>query len=263
MRRSERLSEIVEILRDGRLHLARDIASALEVSERTIYRDVVTLAASGVPVEGERGVGYLLREPVFLPPLALSPTELEALSLGMSLVQEIADVELQEGARTLNEKIASHVFNRRKVPEAWGFGLYEFKRVRDGLTTMPTLRRAIRDRCKLSIDYHSLAGKRSVRTIRPLQTDYWGQAWTLSAWCEERHAFRVFRIDRIGRCEETGARFEDEPGKTIEDYLRHVDVRMSADRPAKRSPADHAEPDTTQAQTGKTERTRSNGLSSA
>ena len=72
MRRSERLTEIVEIIRDGRLHLARDIAEALEVSERTIYRDIATLIASGVPVDGERGVGYMLREPVFLPPLALS-----------------------------------------------------------------------------------------------------------------------------------------------------------------------------------------------
>ncbi|MEO0752236.1 MAG: HTH domain-containing protein [Pseudomonadota bacterium] len=91
MRRSERLTEIVEIIKDGRLHLARDIAEALEVSERTVYRDIATLIASGVPVEGERGVGYLLKEPVFLPPLALSMTELEALSLGMSIVQEVAD----------------------------------------------------------------------------------------------------------------------------------------------------------------------------
>lgn len=71
MRRSERLTEIVEIIRDGRLHLARDIAAALAVSERTVYRDIATLIASGVPVEGERGVGYLLREPVFLTPAGL------------------------------------------------------------------------------------------------------------------------------------------------------------------------------------------------
>ena len=125
MRRSERLTEIIEIIRDGRLHLARDMAEALEVSERTIYRDIATLIASGVPVEGERGVGYLLREPVFLPPLALSLTELEALSLGMSIVQEVADTELREGARTLHEKIASYAPNRRKSPKSWGFGLYE------------------------------------------------------------------------------------------------------------------------------------------
>jgi predicted DNA-binding transcriptional regulator YafY len=230
MRRSERLTEIVEIIRDGRLHLARHIAAALDVSERTVYRDIATLIASGVPVEGERGVGYLLREPVFLPPLALSVTELEALSLGMSLVQEIADEELRQAAKTLHEKIASHAPNRRKTPEAWGFGLYEFQRVRDGLRHMPVLRRAIRDRCKLRIGYRSLPGERSDRIIRPLQTDYWGKVWTLSAWCERRSDFRAFRVDLIASCEETGARFEDEPGKTVGDYLKHVDDQIDAER---------------------------------
>lgn len=230
MRRSERLTEIVEIVRDGRLHLARDIAAALEVSERTVYRDIVTLIASGVPVEGERGVGYLLREPVFLPPLALSLTELEAFSLGMALVQEIADEELREGAKSLHAKIAKHALNRRKLPETWGFGLYEFKRLRNGLKYMPTLRRAIRERCKLRIEYQSLTGERSDRIIRPLQTDYWGRVWTLSAWCERRGDFRAFRIDRIDQCEEINALFEDEPGKTIKDYLKLVDERISEDR---------------------------------
>lgn len=232
MRRSERLTEIVEIIRDGRLHRARELAGALEVSERTVYRDIATLIASGVPVEGERGVGYLLRETVFLPPLALSLVELEALSLGMSLVQEIADEELRAGAKTLHEKIASHAINRRKTPETWGVGLYEFKSVRDGLKHMSALRRAIRERGKLRIGYRSLAGERSDRTIRPLQTDYWGRVWTLSAWCERQGDFRAFRIDRIDWCEETGAAFEDEPGKTLQDYLRHVGEKMSADRKA-------------------------------
>jgi predicted DNA-binding transcriptional regulator YafY len=222
-------------MRDGRLHLARDIAGALEVSERTVYRDIATLVASGVPVEGERGVGYLLREPVFLPPLALSLAELEALSLGMSIVQEIADEELRAAARTIHEKIAGHAPNRRKTPEAWGFGLYEFRRVRDGLAHMPVLRRAIRERSKLRIAYRSLAGEISDRTVRPLQTDYWGRVWTLSAWCERRGDFRAFRVDRIERCEETGARFEDEPGKTIGDYLRHVGEGLRADGAAERS----------------------------
>jgi predicted DNA-binding transcriptional regulator YafY len=222
VRRSERLTEIVEIIKDGRLHLARDIAEKLEVSERSVYRDIATLIASGVPVEGERGVGYLLREPVFLPPLALSMTELEALSLGMSIVQEVADEELRLGAKTLHEKIASHAPNRRKSPDSWGFGLYEFKRVRDGLKFMPILRRAIREHEVLHITYHSLSDERSERTIRPLQTDYWGRVWTLSTWCEAREGFRAFRIDRILNCKPTGRTFEDEPGKTIEDYLKHV-----------------------------------------
>lgn len=222
MRRSERLSEIVEIVRDGRLHLARDLAEALEVSERTIYRDIGTLIASGVPIEGERGVGYLLREPIFLTPLALSLSELEALSLGMSIVQEVADTELQGAARMLHEKIASHAPNRRKTPDSWGFGLYEFERVRGGLEHMPLLRRAIRDRLKVRLTYLSLSDELSERVIRPLQTDYWGRVWTCSAWCELRQGFRAFRIDRMTGCDVTGEVFAAEPGKTIEDYLRHV-----------------------------------------
>jgi len=229
MRRSERLTEIVEIIRDGRLHLARDIAAALEVSERTIYRDIATLAASGVPVEGERGVGYLLREPVFLPPLALSVSELEALSLGMSIVQEVADEELRRSAKTLHQKIASYAPNRRQSPKSWGFGLYEFKRVRDGLKFMPILRRAIRDRVMLQLRYKSLSEKQSERKVRPLQTDYWGRVWTLSAWCETRKDFRAFRIDRILNCQPSGQAFEDEPGKTIEDYLKHVQQKSGTD----------------------------------
>ncbi|MFN8733765.1 MAG: helix-turn-helix transcriptional regulator, partial [Hyphomonadaceae bacterium] len=124
MRRSERLAEIVEIVRDGRLHLARDIADALEVSVRTIYRDIDTLVASGVPIDGERGVGYMLREPVFLPPMALSFTELEALSLGMSIVQAAADTELQEAAKRVMDKVGQHASNRRQAPKSWGFGVY-------------------------------------------------------------------------------------------------------------------------------------------
>ncbi|MEM8838593.1 MAG: YafY family protein [Pseudomonadota bacterium] len=222
MRRSERLSDLIDIVRDGRLHRARDLADQLEVSERTIYRDIDTLIANGVPIEGERGVGYLLREPVFLPPLALSITELEALSLGMSLVQEIADPELQEAAKTLHTKIASHAPNRKKTPEAWGFGLYAFEHVRRGLTHMPVLRSALRAKGKLEISYQSLDDSTSTRIIRPLQTDYWGKVWTLTSWCELRSDFRAFRVDRITSCRETGAGFQDEPGKRIEDYVARV-----------------------------------------
>lgn len=230
MRRSERLAEIVEIVRDGRLHLARDIADALEVSVRTVYRDIDTLVASGVPIDGERGVGYLLREPVFLPPMALSLTELEALSLGMAIVQEAADEELQAAAKTLLSKVGDHASNRRRAPKSWGFGVYAFERAQEGFRDMPLLRRAIREGLKLRIEYLSLAGAPSVRIIRPLQTDYWGRVWTCSAWCERRDGFRAFRIDRMQTIEPTGKTFQPEMGKTIEDYLKHVAEQMDRDK---------------------------------
>jgi predicted DNA-binding transcriptional regulator YafY len=111
-----------------------------------------------------------------------------------------------------------------------GGGLHEFQSVRAGLRHMPMIRRAIREKRKLCIGYRSLAGEPSDRIIRPLQTDYWGKAWTLSAWCERRNDFRAFRVDLIASCAETGERFDDEPGKTVGDYLRLVDERLSVEK---------------------------------
>lgn len=222
MQRSARLAEIVEIVRDGRLHLARDIADALEVSVRTIYRDIDTLVASGVPIDGERGIGYMLREPVFLPPMALSLAELEALNLGMAIVQEAADEEMQAAARGVMDKVGEHASNRRHAPKSWGFGVYAFESEQKGFKHMPLLRRAIRERLKLQISYRSLAEETSARVIRPLQTEYWGRVWTVSAWCELRGGFRAFRIDRMETCAATGQRFQPEAGKTIQDYLDYV-----------------------------------------
>lgn len=175
MRRSDRLSEIIEIVRDGRLHLARDIADALGVSIRTVYRDMDTLVASGVPLEGERGVGYLLREPVILPPMTLSLSELEALHLGMAMVQSAADDELQRAAKTLLDKVAETASNRRRAPKNWGFGVYPMAQAQLGFKHMPTIRTAIREGQVLRIEYVSLDDQRSTRTIRPLLTEYWGR----------------------------------------------------------------------------------------
>ena len=227
MRRAERLAEIVEIVRDGRLHRAAEIAAALGVSERTVYRDMDALAASGVPIEGERGVGYILREPVFLPPLALSLTELEALSLGMAIVRETADEELRAAAASLLGKLEGHASVRRRSPKAWGFGVYAFDLAREGFAHMPLLRRAIREGLVLDLRYRSLAGEVTARAVRPLEIDFWGRVWTLAAWCERREDFRAFRLDRIEACDEAGRTFVPEPGRTIEDYLAQVAAQMA------------------------------------
>lgn len=235
VQRSERLGEIIEIFRDGRLHFARDIAAALEVSVRTIYRDIDALVASGVPVDGERGVGYMLREPVFHLPMTLSLIEVEALSLGMAIVQEVADEDLQAAAKALIGKVGDHVSNRRRAPKSWGFNVYGPGRVREGRRHLPILRKAIREGSKLRISYVSLSEESSERVIRPLQTEYWGSVWTCSAWCELRNGFRAFRIDQIVSCVPTGELFKPEVGKTIEDFLEHVGT--SVDRDGSRSPA--------------------------
>ena len=107
MPRTDRLFDLIQILRDGRLHKAAEMAQVLEVSVRTIWRDMATLMASGMPVEGERGIGYILRAPITLPPMILTSAELEAFRLGVRLVADGADAGLARAARSLASKIGS------------------------------------------------------------------------------------------------------------------------------------------------------------
>jgi len=223
MRRTDRLFDLVTILRDGRLHRAQDLAERLEVSVRTIYRDMDTLQGSGIPVEGERGVGYMLTAPVTLPPLNLTLLELEALELGMAVVAEAADPELQNAARSLSSKVDAVLPDDRSAPKAgWGFAVYPFADAARGFRHMPVLRAAIRARQKLELAYRDEHGRETQRVIRPLQMEYWGRVWTLTAWCETRADFRVFRVDRIADLSTRPEMFVDEPGKSLADYLDRV-----------------------------------------
>ncbi|WP_170338327.1 helix-turn-helix transcriptional regulator [Ruegeria arenilitoris] len=219
MRRTDRLFDIIQILRDGKLHRAQDIADRLEVSVRTIYRDMDTLVASGVPVEGERGVGYMVREQITLPPLNLTPGELEALNLGMAIVAEAADPDLKAAADSLAAKIDA-VLPTQVVAEAdaWKFAVYPFADAARGLAHMAPIRAAIKSRQKLRLTYRRIDGTLTERTIRPLHMEYWGRVWTLTAWCELRDAFRVFRIDLIESVTPLPEIFADEPGKRLADY---------------------------------------------
>ena len=219
MRRTDRLFDIIQILRDGKLHTAQGIAEVCEVSVRTIYRDMDTLVASGVPVQGERGVGYMITEAISLPPLTLTTEELEALNLGMAIVAEAADETLKSAAQSLADKIDA-VLPERTVADAdkWKFAVYPFADAVRGFAQMPTLRAAIRARQKLRLTYHSKGDRISTRTIRPLHMEYWGRVWTLTAWCELRNDFRVFRVDLIQSAEALPEMFVDEPGKRLSDY---------------------------------------------
>lgn len=219
MRRTDRLFDIIQILRDGKLHRAQDIADRLEVSVRTIYRDMDTLVASGVPVEGERGVGYMVREQITLPPLNLTPAELEALNLGMAIVAQAADPDLKTAAETLADKIDA-VLPTQVIAEAdaWKFAVYPFADAARGLAHMAPIRAAIKSRQKLHLSYRRIDGTLTDRTIRPLHMEYWGRVWTLTAWCELRQGFRVFRIDLIEAVQPLPELFTDEPGKRLSDF---------------------------------------------
>lgn len=224
MRRTDRLFELIQLLRDGRLHRGADLAETLGVSLRTLYRDMDTLVASGIPVEGERGLGYMMTAPITLPPLNLTLNELEALHLGLSVVTRAADEEMQKAADSLAAKIDAVLPEDRAAPSAgWGFAVYPFAEAARGFVHMAPLRAAIRARRKVDLEYRSLSDETSKRTVRPLQMEYWGRVWTLTAWCELREAFRVFRVDRIATLDVGTDGFEEEPGKTLADYLASVD----------------------------------------
>ncbi|MFN5998062.1 MAG: helix-turn-helix transcriptional regulator [Paracoccaceae bacterium] len=215
MRRTDRLFELIQILRDGRLHTARDMADRLEVSVRTLWRDMATLIASGLPVEGERGVGYILREPVTLPPLTLTPDEVQALTLGLALVSRGADPSLTRAAESLQGKVAAVLPARLLEGIGQDTWVFPGDEAMAAARHLPGLRRAIRLRERVVIAYVDDAGRASERPVRPLLLEFWGRVWTLASWCETRNDFRSFRVDRIESLVLTGATFPDEPGRDL------------------------------------------------
>lgn len=219
MARSDRLIDLIQILRDGRLHRGKDIAARLGVSLRTVYRDMDTLIASGLPVEGERGIGYVMTSPITLPPLNLTLTELEALHLGLAVVARAGDPELQAAAQSLTERIDASLPEDRAAPaSAQGFAVYPFAEVARGFVHMAPLRAAIRSRRKVVVTYQG-----NEHVLRPLQLEYWGRVWTVTAWSEGQDAFVVLRVDRLATLDVTFDSFEEEPGKTLADYLADVE----------------------------------------
>lgn len=224
MRRTDRLFDLIQILRDGRLHTARDMAERLEVSTRTLWRDMATLIASGLPVDGERGVGYILREPITLPPLTLTEDETEALSLALRLLSEGADPGMAGAVARLSGKIMAALPASRAAhadPPVWIFpGTEALAAARH----LPDLRRAIRLGAVLEIAYADAAGRDTLRAVRPLVLEFWGRVWTLATWCEERGDFRSFRVDRIAAIRDTGRAAPPEPGRDLAAWRARMGV---------------------------------------
>jgi predicted DNA-binding transcriptional regulator YafY len=214
MPRKDRLFDIVQILRDGSLHRAGDLAARLDVSVRTIWRDMAALAAGGLPVEGARGVGYRLREPTTLPPMALTRDEFEALRLGIALVAGAADPTIARAAASLRAKIGAVAPGRAQDPGSDSFVFASAEAAR-AAPHLALIRRAIRDHLTLSLAYRAIGAQR----VRPLHLDYWGKGWTLVAYVDNMHDFKVFRVDLVTSIAHDGGAFLPEPGRTYEDYL--------------------------------------------
>jgi len=222
MRRADRLFQIVQLLRGGRLVTARMLAEKLEVSERTIYRDIADLVGSGVPIEGEAGVGYLMRAGFDLPPLMFTRAEIVALVAGARLIRAWGGLEMAEAAEEALVKIGAVLPDpEREKAEGLQIHASTMPLAMDEATRrrLDGIERAVDARDRLAMGYGDESGAETARIIRPLSLIFWGRTWTLIAWCELRDDFRMFRVDRI-REMESGARFRMEPGKTLQDFYR-------------------------------------------
>lgn len=210
MRKASRLFEIIQILRLAKGTVtAADIAARLEVTVRSVYRDIAALQAMRVPIEGERGIGYILRPGFDLPPLMFSIEEMEAIVLSLALLERTGDIELKQAAKRVSAKIAGavppplrQIFDANAL-HAWGFAAPSASAI-----DLSLVRRAIRDEEKLDLAYRDEYGRATERMIRPIALIYYAETANIVAWCELRQAIRNFRSDRIEDCQPTGLRFK-------------------------------------------------------
>jgi len=219
MRRADRLFQLMLLLQEGKVRTARYLAEKLEVSERTVYRDISDLVGSGIPIDGEAGVGYLLRNDYRLPPLMFNADELKALALGARMVRAWGDRTLASTTATAIRKIESVLpqglkkeieLNEIAVP-----GYIQHESTAD---TLETVRVATTTQTMLDITYESLKGELTRRRIWPFLLFFWGNKWTLGAWCELREAFRSFRVDLM-RDIVPLERFEPDAKRNLQAYV--------------------------------------------
>jgi len=226
MRRADRLFRLVQLLRGGRLMTARTLAERLEVSERTVYRDVRDLMLSGVPIEGEAGVGYLLRAGFDLPPLMFDRGEIEAVVLGTRMARAWGGARLaaaaEEALRKIEAVLPAALRERVDRTRLYAPGDRIAASVRADLDQLSA---AVDGGQRVAFGYVAEDGARTERTVRPLGLYFWGGVWTLVAWCELRRDFRSFRVDRMAAIE-PGTAFPREPGRSLADFV----ATLSRDR---------------------------------
>lgn len=221
MRRADRLFQIIQLLKTRRLTTANLLAEVLEVSTRTIYRDIQDLIANGIPVEGEAGVGYLLRHDVDVPPLMFNESELEAIQIGMRMVEAWGGNELASAAKQAMIKVSAVLPSKLQTFNSLMFAP-SFYQASSEFQYIDLLRKAARDREYLQLDYADAKQAKTSREIRPLAIHIWKGTWTLLAWCELRQGFRNFRLDRIILISLTQRFFPLYKGQELEDFIKQM-----------------------------------------
>jgi predicted DNA-binding transcriptional regulator YafY len=221
MRRADRLFDIIRLLRAARRPMtAAALADELEVSPRTVYRDIATLQARRVPIEGAAGVGYVLRPGFDLPPLMFTAEELEAVVLGVRLVRRTRDAKLQAAANSVLTKVLGALPEalRGQIAEPHFYVSAGSTPAAEGLD-QAAARRAIRETRKMHIAYVDQNGTRSERVIWPLAMAYYVDATLIGAWCELRTDFRNFRVDRIAEADVLDERFPADNGRLLAQWF--------------------------------------------
>jgi len=221
MRRADRLFDIIQALRTAPHPVtAAALAEQLEVTVRTIYRDIAALQGSRVPIEGAPGLGYVLRRGFDLPPLMFTTEEADAIAIGVRLLRRLRDAKLQQAAESVLAKLAV------VVPEPLQLHLISAPiYVSDGSAPPATgvdpaeLRAAIHEARKVAITYVDETGRHTHRTLRPIAMAYYVDVTVLGAWCELRNDFRNFRVDRISNAELLDERFIAESGRLMAEWL--------------------------------------------
>jgi predicted DNA-binding transcriptional regulator YafY len=223
MRRADRLFLIINSLRGRRTATpARRLAESLQVSLRTIYRDVADLQLSGVPIEGEAGVGYLLRKGADIPPLMFTADELEALVVGSRFAQAFVGARLAEAAHTALikiEAVAPPALRDRAAGTRIFAPYWRDEEDRAMRLHLDVLHAAIAVRQVIAFDYSDRRGATSHRFLEPLCLSFWGCGWTLGGWCRLRRDFRSFRIDRMASTRAISETFAAEPGRDLDAYI--------------------------------------------
>ena len=228
MRRADRLFRIVQFLRLGRPLTAEKLAEKLQVSQRTIYRDIQDLQLAGTPIEGEAGVGYTLRRDMDLPPLMFTRGELTALVLGARLVRAWGGAENVIGADQALQRIEAVLPPDLRsefdsiLLYAPGYRMQQHLRER-----LDALHSACKSRRAVTFGYTREDGQQTHRTVRPLALTFWSGVWTLTAWCELRDDFRDFRIDRMAEVAILERIFLQKKGQRLEDYLKRMATSLA------------------------------------
>jgi predicted DNA-binding transcriptional regulator YafY len=231
MRRADRLFEIIQILRGAQRPItAATLADRLEMTTRTVYRDIAALQAQRVPIEGAPGIGYVLRRGFDLPQLMFTAEEIDAIVVGAALVRRIRDPRLQQAADSVLAKVtvvvpdtlrsqlaaAPYYVSDGSAPTVTGIDLAE-------------ARRAIRETRKMRIVYFDKQGRSTRRTIWPLAMAYYVDVTLIGAWCELRSDYRHFRVDRVAEAQLLDERFPADSGRLMAEWLALPKDRPSAD----------------------------------